>query len=181
MIYAYVNKFFDNNNNNNSDADDGGSRNFELVLKEAMGYVNTSSGMQLSLNHSFSAHKTIEANSQWIDVDGALSVLQNNNIIVYVSDNESDDESGDSDESNQLVDLRRNNCTAVQFVSKKIHLSDWSNDLCMFQLFYIICFRGTNFKIIPDEEVPAKCPLCCQMVERKTLNVHFNDCDLFCS
>lgn len=171
MIYVWVQEHYDRKSPNHSHAV------FQLVLQQAMDYANTASGMHLSFNHPFSVHKTIEANSLWIDVDGdGLSVLQNNNTIICVSDDESDD----LDEPNQLVDIRRNGCTTIEFVSKKHYLlnsNDWS--MAMHKLVFVMCFNGTHFLSIPSDKDSAKCPLCCQMVEPKALNLHFKDCDLF--
>lgn len=148
-----------------------------LVLQEAMDNANTSSGLQLLLNHPFITHKTVEAKSHWIDVDGdGLSMLQNDETIIWISDDESDD----PDEPNRLVDIRRNNCGTVQFVSHKIHVhdsNDWST--VMHKLVSRIVFDGTNFTSISYDKGSAKCPLCCQTVEPEALNFHFNNCVVF--
>lgn len=171
MILGFVQKKFVDN--------DTEASVFEPVLALAMDYVNATTGMHLSFNHPFTAHKTIEPCSQWVNVDGNLSVLQNNNTIVCISDDESDE----FDEPNHLVDINRNGCIAIRFVSNKIHLSDCSNDLAI-QIFtsiaYFKTFLGTNFRSNSDVHFETvKCPLCCQNVDIEALNVHFNDCDLF--
>lgn len=173
MIFAYMKNNFDDN------GDDNDPIYFQMILKDAMDYANSASGMHLSLNYPFSAHKTIEASSQWIDVDGdGLSVLQNNNTIVYISDDESDG----LDEPNKLVDIRRNDCTEIHFVSYKFDSNNHSNSLRMYlftKLTFVEYFRGTNFEPISNDKDSVKCPLCCRIVQPKALNLHFNDCDLF--
>lgn len=171
MMFAYAKKYFKGNGED--------SNLFQLVLKQAMDHVNATSGMELSFNYSFTAHNTIESYSKWIDVDdGAVSLLQNSNTIICISDDESDV----IDDPNQLVDIRRNNCTDIQFVSNKMQLSDLSNLLFFQTIVFFSCFGDTNiFSIsISNDKDSAKCPLCCKIVDRKALNFHFNDCDLFC-
>lgn len=175
MIFAYVKKYLDDI--------DRHSDQFQSVLKHAMDYVNATSGMELFFNYSFTAHNTIEAFSQWIDIDdGGLSVLDNNNTIICISDDESD-ESDEFDEPNQLVDVRRNDCTEIRMVSNKINLSDSSNCLsiqCYAPITFYLCFRDTNFRSISNVYYDStECPLCCKLIDRKALNFHFMDCDLF--
>lgn len=165
MILAFVHKEFADND---KDAD-----SFEAVLAKAMDDVNATTGMQITFNHPFTAHKTIEPCSQWVNVDGSVAVLENNNTIVCISDDEFDE----LDEPNHLVDIRRNDCTKIRFISNKIHLSDRSNDLLYqirVKIMCFMCFIGTNFPLNSNQA--AKCPLCCQNVDVKALNVHFNDC-----
>lgn len=169
MIFAYVKKYFDGENRDRN--------HFQLVLQRAMDYVNETSGLQLSFNYSFTAHKIIDSYSQWID-DDDVSVLQNNNTIICISDDESDD----LDEPNELVDIRRNGCTKIHFVSHKMQLTDYSNRLFIQSASLMIfssCFLNTNFRPTSNVKGSAKCPLCCKIVDRKDLNFHFNDCDLF--
>ena len=172
MILAYLTKHFDEKLSE--------KKFLQPVLEQAMNYVNATSGMQLSFNYPFTAHKTIEPCSQWVDLDGGISILENNNIIVCISDDETDETDG----PNQLVDIRENGCTAIRFVSNKIHLSDCSifSIQVTAHLIFFKCFSGTNFEIILNDDnnnVYAKCPLCCRIVDRKNLNGHFNDCNLF--
>lgn len=171
MIYAYVQERYDRVSIDHCRAV------FQLVVQKAIHYANATSGMDLSYNHPFTTHKTIESNSLWIDVDGdGLSILQNNNTIICISDDESDD----LDEPNQLVDIRRNGCTTIEFVSSKHYLLDsngWS--MAMHKLIFVKCFDGTNFLSLLSDEDSAKCPLCCQKIDPKALNIHFKDCDLF--
>lgn len=158
-----------------------GTNMIEHVLKLAMDYVNKSSGMQLSFNYPFTAHKTIEPCNQWIDVDDVL-VFENKNITICVSDDECDE----LDDPNHLVDIHQNECTEIRFVSnEKLHLASDSvisgfpvEKIAPF-IFYS-WFPGT--KILSNEvneKDSVKCPLCTTIVDPKTLNAHFNCCDRF--
>lgn len=172
-------------------SDNEKAKNFQLLLKRAMAFVNQTFGMSLSFNYSLRAHQTIDSFDEWVDVDDDVNFHKFNDTIVCISDDEAEDEDDNFDEIHKL------GYASVTRITDKINVRDipdrsWNllpteritcccctdyNDL------FEKCFADTNIGLV-TRETPnisqQKCPICCRKIEKDELNGHLaNSCNVF--
>lgn len=158
----------------------------QALLKRAMDFINTVHGTNLSFNYPYLAHQTTESFTECIDLNDSLNVYNQNNTIICLSD-----ESDDDDDDVMIVEENNNINISVQpLLTVKIKvqdLQDESGSFCVdcccanYNAAFSKCFTGTRINLPPKEQPStAKCPVCCDVVERGNLVAHCNSgCSAF--
>lgn len=172
-------------------SDDEKAKNFQLLLKRAMAFVNQAFGTSLSFNYSSRAHQTIDSFDEWIDVDDEINFHKFNDTIVCISDDETEDE------DDYLEEIRKLGYASVTPITDKINVRDlpdrsWNllpteriTCCCCtdYNNLFKKCFTGTNIGLVTKETPnisPQKCPICCKTIEKDKLNGHLtNSCNVF--
>lgn len=177
----------ESNHTRNQDINEMGQQ-LQCLLERAINFLNITAGTNLSFNYTFYAHQMVDSFSEWVHVDNDDVYLNNlNDTIVCISDDDS------SDEDNFEEISKNGYYTSMKPITNRINIQDivegeWDVHITGAGIICCCCidydnlykkhFNGTKFTVAsPLEKSSAKCPVCCQTIDRCGLDNHFNnDC-----